>query len=140
MIIQFGKIDLARGLAHRESPERLRIETGRAVQTTETLRGSVARVIDRGNRRTELRFRVTRRHASAEAASTYALTHAAALAQAAGPLVLTSEDGGARARHILGDAAVREVRCEPSGLLTVSDYRILGGSFTTPEPGSLPDA
>jgi hypothetical protein len=136
MKILFGIVELARGLARRESPRQFTLETIRATQVATALRASNAQAFDRGNAQNLVRFAVTRRHDDLECALKFALTHAAALAAAGPVLTFVLEDGPGTAELYLADAAVRTVRCSPTGLATDTEYEFVGGAITDDPPGS----
>jgi hypothetical protein len=136
MKILFGTLALARGLAHRESPREFTLETLRLTQVAATLRASSAQPLDRGNAQNLVRFAVTRRHADLEAALEFALTHAAALANAAPLLTFVLEDGPGTAELYLTEAALRHVRCTPAGLATDTEYEFVGGPVTQTPPAT----
>lgn len=130
MKIRFGQIDLARGLALRESPRKFSLATTRQTQVAPALRAPLAEVFDRGNARTAVGFAVTRRHESVERALRFAATHPQALAHATGGLTFVSEDGPGAAEIFLPDAALRTVRCVPAGVITDTQYEFIGSALT----------
>jgi hypothetical protein len=132
MKIRFGQIELARGLAQRESPRKFSLATTRETQIAPALRAALAGVFDRGNARTAAAFAVTRRHESVERALRFSATHPQALAHATGGLTFVSEDGPGGAEIFLADAALREVRCVPAGVLTDTEYKFVGSALTGP--------
>ena len=134
MKILLGKIELARGLALRESPRRFALETTRETQIATALRADAVRALDRGNAKTVARFTVARRHESLEAALRFACTHASSLANSPGYLTLILEDGPGAAELHLTNAAVRSVRCAPAGLTTDTEYEFVGGAVTAQAP------
>mgnify|MGYP001556091175 CR=1 FL=1 len=130
MKIRLGQLELARGLAHRESPRRFSLATTRETQVAAAVRAPVAEIFDRGNARTAVAFAVTRRHESVERALRFAAAHPQKLAEATGGLVFTSEDGPGAAEMYLPDAALRVVRCAPTGLMTDTEYEFVGSVLT----------
>jgi hypothetical protein len=137
MRITFSDTILAAGLAAAEPAVDLRIEARRESQTTERFRAETARIIDRGNVRHRVRFEVSRRHASAEAAARHALGHAASLGGVGAVAVFTAEDGPRQARFFLHDAVVVEAEVRPAGQLTFHRYELLGGALTRQPPAAL---
>jgi len=135
MKIRLGQFELARGLAHRESPRQFSLATTRETQVAAALRAPQAGVFDRGNARTNVHFTVTRRHDSIERALRFAAAHPQALAAAAGGLTFISEDGPGEAEIFLPDAALRSVRCAPAGLVTDTEYEFVGSALTC-QPGA----
>ena len=131
MKIRLGPLDLARGLAHRESPRQFSLTTTRETQVAAALRAPQAAVFDRGNARTLVQFTVTRRHDSIERALRFAALHPSALAATTGGLTFITEDGPVESEIFLPDAALRSVKCVPNALLTDTDYEFLGGSLTS---------
>jgi len=129
MKIRLGNLDLARGLAHRESPARFSLATERETQLVSTLRASNAAIFDRGNARTFVTFSVTRRHANAERALRFAAGHSQALANTNG-VVIISEDSPGEAEFFLPDAVLHTLHCAPEGLLTETEYAFVGGALT----------
>jgi hypothetical protein len=136
MKIVFGSIELAQGLAERESPRQFALETTRAIQVAQAVRGEIAEFYDRGNAQNVVRFAVTRLHDNLEDALEFALTHAASLAEASTTLTFVLEDGPSVAELYLDDAVVRAVRCTPTGLITDTEYEFLGGDISTTPPAS----
>ncbi len=130
MKIRLGQIELARGLAQRETPTRFSLATTRDTQVAKAVRASVAEIFDRGNTRTLAAFTVARKHASVERALRFAAEHPLSLAGATGGLTFVSEDGASEAEMYLPDAAVRAVHCQPDGLLTHTDYEFIGSALT----------
>ncbi|HTB63875.1 MAG TPA: hypothetical protein VK737_09820 [Opitutales bacterium] len=130
MKIRLGQLELARGLAHRESPHHFSLATARATQIAPALRAPLASVFDRGNAHTSVAFAITRRHDSVERALRFAATHPQALASATGGLTFISEDGPGEAEIFLPDAALRSVRCLPAGLVTDTEYEFIGSALT----------
>jgi len=130
MKIRLGQIDLARGLAQRESPSQFSLATTRETQVAAAVRASQAEIFDRGNAHTVVAFTVARRHESVERALRFAATHPSAVGAATGGLIFVSEDGAAEAEMYLPDAALRAVRCQPAGLITDTSYEFVGSVLT----------
>jgi len=135
MKIRLGQLELARGLAQRESPHRFSLATTRETQVAPALRAPRAGVFDRGNARTAVGFAITRRHESVERALRFAAAHPQVLAAALGGLTLIGEEGPDAAEVFLPDAALRSVRCVPAGLVTETEYEFIGSALTN-QPGA----
>lgn len=137
MKIRLGQIELARGLAHRESPTRLSLATAREAQVVRVVRAVTAAIFDRGNARTVVTFTVVRRHENVERALRFAAVHPLALANEVGSLTLVSEDGTAAAETSLGDATLRSLHCQPAGIITSTDYEFVGSQLTCRTTGTV---
>jgi len=135
MKIRLGQLELARGLAHRESPRQFSLATTRETQVAPALRALRAGVFDRGNARTAVAFTITRRHESVERALRFAAAHPQALASAVGGLTMVSEDGPGEAEVFLPDAALKAVRCVPAGVVTDTAYEFIGSALSC-RPGA----
>jgi hypothetical protein len=135
MKIRLGQLELARGLAQRESPHRFSLATTREAQVAPVLRAPLAGVHDRGNARTTVAFAITRRHESVERALRFAAAHPQVLASATGGLTFVGEEGPGEAEVFLPDAALRAVRCVPTGLVTETEYEFIGSALTN-QPGT----
>jgi hypothetical protein len=81
-------------------------------------------------------FAIAKRHASNERALRFAAAHPLALAAAVGGLIFVSEDSANAAEFFLADAALRSVRCVPTGLVTDTEYEFVGGAITSEPPAS----
>jgi hypothetical protein len=128
MKILIGNVVLAGGVENHESPHDISIQNERAVQIAETLRGSVAKSYDRGNQRTVLNFKVTRRHDSTEAAQMFTLAHAASLSDLSTFVRVVEEPSGIV--FILSDAAIASVQSSSVGNVSMHEYHIVGGNFS----------
>ncbi|MDR1255767.1 MAG: hypothetical protein LBJ94_02490 [Puniceicoccales bacterium] len=128
MKIFIGDIVLAGGVEAHESPYDVNIRSEREVQVTGTLRGSTARSYDRGNQRTTVNFKVTRRHGSVEDAQKFVLIHGASLGNLSTSLTIVEEPSAVQ--FILSDAAIVSVQSSANGSASVHEYRIVGGNFS----------
>jgi len=128
MKILIGDIVLAGGIEARESPYDVSIRNEREVQIAGTLRGNAAKSYDRGNQRTIISFKVTRRHGYTEDAQKFILIHAASLSNLSASVSIIGEPSGDE--FILPDAAVISVQSSSSGHASIYEYRIVGGIFS----------
>ena len=113
-----------------ESPENLRVNGQRQVQTADFLRAADAGVFARGGRVNTLSFGITREHASYGAAESFLFAHAAVL-PASGTLVVICEDaGGPQVRYAAHAAAVRTDEGTQRGITTTHVYTIVCGTIT----------
>jgi hypothetical protein len=128
MKILIGDVVLAGGVEGHESPYDVSIRNDREVQIAETLRGGAARGYDRGNQRTTIGFKVTRRHDSTEAAQLFTLSHAASLNNLQTSVSVVGEPSGVT--FVLSDAAVVSVQSSSAGNVSTHEYRIVGGNFS----------
>jgi hypothetical protein len=123
-----GSAVLAGGNSVNEQPYDLRISNGRQVQIATAMRTGAIRSFDRGNQRTTLEFKVSKRHGSAEEAQTYALAHAASLKNLGTTLSMVLEHS--QDVYVLEDATIVEVRSMADGIVSSHSYEIVGGNFT----------
>jgi hypothetical protein len=128
MKILIGDVVLAGGIEAQESPYDVTIRNEREVQIVGVLRGDSARSYDRGNRRTILSFKVTRRHNSTEDAQKFILMHAAHLGNLATSVTAIEEPSGDE--YALPNATVVSVQSFSSGSTSTHEYRIVGGNFS----------
>jgi hypothetical protein len=122
-----GPITLAGGNSAGEQPYDLRIGNTRRTQIAAGMRAEAIRGFDRGNQRTTLEFKVSRRHGSAEEAQVYAVVHAASLKNLGNTLSLTMESSGDV--YVLEDAVIGEVQSTADGIVSIHSYGIVGGNF-----------
>ena len=111
-----------------ESPENLRVNGRRQVQTAVFLRAASAGIYARGERVNTITFAVTREHASYGAAESFLFSHAATL-PAAGALTLLCEDaGGAQVRYVARASAVTADEGTQRGVTTTHVYTLVCGA------------
>lgn len=128
MKILLGNFSLAAGGA--ESPEDLRIEGRREVQTVALLRAADSLVLARGNRQLSVSFSVTREHRTYGAAEGFLLAHAATL-PTGGTVTFVCEDAhGAQVRYTAQAAAVRSDLGTQRGVTTTHAYLLLCGPIS----------
>lgn len=127
MKITFESIPLVRGRAYCEAPEQLTIEGSKELQVSSLLRAKTVKVFDRGNFKTLVIFKTTRRHNSSESARAYILTHAKALADASGRVVFEIEE--TQQIFYLHNASVKSVQSHFKGISSFHTYELLGSHF-----------
>ena len=127
MKILIGNIVLAGGVEAQESPYDVTVRNEREIQIVGVLRGDAAASYDRGNQRTTLSFRVTRRHGSIEDAQKFVLTHAANLGNLSTSVTVVEEPSGDE--YALPNATVAGVQSSSLGSTSTHEYRIIGGNF-----------
>ncbi|MDR1436340.1 MAG: hypothetical protein LBI39_04010 [Puniceicoccales bacterium] len=136
MKLIFGGVTLAAGVDCEEEPFALTVEVVGAVQIAHALRSTSAAPIDRGNRRTELRFSVMRRHASVSEATNYLLRHGAELADVESSMAIIGEGAAQKSTFRLAAAVLRSVHGVQDGATTTHSYAIVGGMLSV-EDGSV---
>ena len=128
MKILLNQFSLAAG--GDQSPENLRINGQRQVQTAGFLRAASTGVFARGDRVNTLSFAITREHASYGAAESFLFAHAATL-PASGTLTAICEDaGGAQVRYTAQASAIRADRGTQRGVTTTHVYTLVCGAIT----------
>ena len=83
-----------------ESPENLRVNGKRQVQTAGFLRAASAGVYARGERVNTISFAITREHGSYGAAESFLFSHAATLPASGTFTALCEDAGGAQVRYV----------------------------------------
>ncbi len=111
------------------SPENLRLNGQREVQTAAFLRAAGAGVFARGDRVNTISFAVTREHASYGAAEGFLFSHAATL-PASGALTAICEDArGAQVCYAAQASAVRADEGTQRGITTTHVYTLVCGAI-----------
>ncbi|MDR2436174.1 MAG: hypothetical protein LBD33_02600 [Puniceicoccales bacterium] len=128
MKILIGNTVLAGGVEAQESPYDVTVRNEREVQIVGVLRGDAAVSYDRGNQRTILSFRVTRRHNSTEDAQKFILMHATHLGNLSTSVTVIGEPSGDE--YLLPNATVAGVQSSSFGSTSTHEYRIVGGNFS----------
>ena len=127
MKILLGNFSLAAGDA--ESPEDLRIDGRREVQTATFLRAVGAAVLARGNRLCTVSFAITREHASYGAAESFLFSHAATLPASGAVRFICEDQDGAQVQYT-ALAAVATDQGRQLGVTTTHRYQLICGSLT----------
>jgi hypothetical protein len=128
MKISIGVVVLAGGISSNEQPYDFVISNSRQAQIVSTVRASTARGFDRGNQRTILEFKVSKKHNSVEEAQAYVMQHAASLQNLETTLTVIGEPS--QDIYSLGDAVIKEVRSTSDGIVSTHAYKIIGGNFS----------
>lgn len=116
------------------SPSDLQVEVAGAVQTGEFVRAVQARSWHRGNRRTSLRFGVTRLHDSLPAAMAFLTLHAAEMSVEGLLVIEYRGSNGQRGERYLPECVVASVSSRHTGCTTFHEYQLVGGLLTSVRP------
>lgn len=133
MKIFMGNRVLAGGQNESQEPFDVELVTTGLLQISQTLRASAAKVFDRGNRTTRLRFSVRRQHVSNGQATDFLLTHASTLSNMSDFVTLISENPGGQT-YYLCDASIQSIHGFQENNATQHAYEILGGSISNTSP------
>jgi len=100
------------------------------VQPGEILRAASAKAWNRGNKRTQVGFRISREMASANAAHVWqAAFHAQCIR--AGMIEFTGVDSNGTERSFtLSDAVISNIKTTPLGVTRLVEFSIVGGAIT----------
>jgi hypothetical protein len=111
-------------------PSNLRVEGPVLPQVRERLRATEVAISNRYNRRTVVRFSVTRECQSAKAAEKYAFTHQRDCQRADTLICLAEGADGSTEKLTLASAHIGNVVCEQIGVSVIVTYDIQGGALT----------
>lgn len=130
MKITFDSIELARGNAHCEEVKDLNIKGSKEIQVSTPLRSQEVKIFDRGNLKTLVTFTNTRKHKDKDAASLFALKHAAVLSKRSGKVLFALENEN-NTILCLNNASIKNIKSTCCGILSTHWYEILGSKFET---------
>ena len=112
-----------------ESPENLRVNGKRQVQTAGFLRAASAGVYARGERVNTISFAITREHGSYGAAESFLFSHAATLPASGTFIALCEDAGGAQVRYVAHASAVTADEGTQRGVTTTHVYTLVCGAI-----------
>ncbi|MDR1458582.1 MAG: hypothetical protein LBI37_03630 [Puniceicoccales bacterium] len=128
MKISFGSMVLAAGNDAKENPFDLKIFGQRNVQIAETVRGTEAKAIDRGNLQITIEFKVSKKYDSVESAQIHSLKHSSELTGLQSYLTLIGEPSNTT--YYMHNAVLVTVQSSASGNTSLHYYKITGGRIT----------
>jgi hypothetical protein len=133
MRITIDNVCICEGDEKSEYPDSFSSSLQRNVQIKETLRGTNAQPIGRGNALRRISFRVTREHADHRTALEWAVAHEAEIPENGDVKFVLQADG--ESVYWFHDCQVEATQLDPIiGSTTVHSYSLVGGAFNQTQP------
>lgn len=117
-----------------EGPNQFRVSPARLSQEVNPIRADYASFLDRGNKRKQITFSVTKQHKSYAAAEIYILDHDEVVPTQGLVTFECAKDGGGLIKRYIANAMLEALECSHLGVSTFHTYQIKGGKIADKKP------